>query len=211
VTEKLIAHDYAFRAELLDRSAGNEIEVINYYTKAFDLDTLVKNKIQYAMELAALNKKVKDYSKQAQWLGYVYEKKERKSNVDLFNWGLAHYNAGEYPLADTVFASYSIKYPDNIFGYYWRAQANAAIDTSFLEGLAVPHYMKAIELGEKDKVVNKNMLSKAYGYLGGYEANTRKDYKASLAWFERFLELDPTNADALKYKEILEGWIAEGK
>jgi tetratricopeptide (TPR) repeat protein len=211
VPEKLIAPDYAFRAELLARENGTEQEVINYYTRAFELDTLVKNKIQYAVELASLNKKIKDYSGQAKWLGFVYENKERKSNVDLFNWGLAHYNAGEYPLADTVFSSYTLKYPDNIFGYYWRAQANAAIDTSLSEGLAIPHYIKAIELGEKDKIKNKNMLSKAYGYLGGYEANTRKDYKASLAWFEKFLELDPANTDALKYKEILEGWIAEGK
>jgi hypothetical protein len=55
------------------------------------------------------------------------------------------------------------------------------------------------------------MLGKAYGYLGGYEANTRKDYPASLAWFEKLLQADPENADAKRYIEILKGWIAEGK
>lgn len=39
------------------------------------------------------------------------------------------------------------------------------------------------------------MLLKAYGYLGGYEANVTKDYLASLAWFEKYLELDPDNTD----------------
>ncbi|HRF19435.1 MAG TPA: hypothetical protein PK977_14770, partial [Chitinophagaceae bacterium] len=107
---------------------------------------------------------------QAYWLGKLYQWKDKTNNIDLFNWGLAHYTAAEYLKSDSVFTLYTERYPEDIFGYYWRAQSNAAIDTSLIEGLAVPHYIRVTEIGEKDKEKNKKMLLKAYGYLGGYEA-----------------------------------------
>ena len=175
------------------------------------MDTLTENKVGFAVEMAGICKSMKDYSCQANSLGYVYKNKKNPSNIDLFNWGLAHYNAQEYVHADSVFAKYTREYPENIYGYYWRAQANAAIDTSLSEGLAIPHYLKLIEVGEQNKEVNKQMLAKAYGYLGGYEANTKKDYKVSLEWFRKFLDIAPENEDAKRYVEILEGWVADGK
>ncbi len=212
-TAKIIAPDYEIMARLTATVPGEEQKAVGLYEKAFEIDTLVVNKVKYAEEMAKLDKEMNDYSNQAKWLGYIYENKEDKSNLDLFNWGLAHYNAQEYVKADTVFGRYTAKYPDNIYGYYWRAQVNAAIDTSLTEGLAIPYYEKMIEIGEKDKEngANKKMLIKAYGYLGGYEANTIKDYTASLAWFEKFLEIEPGNADATRYVDILKTWIAEGK
>ena len=53
------------------------------------------------------------------------------------------------------------------------------------------------------------MLLKAYGYLGGYEANIRKDYVQSFMWFEKFLELDGENSDAKRYAETLRKWVDE--
>lgn len=208
---KLIAADYDFRAKLALRLSGDTLKGTGYYIKAFELDSVNANKLKYAIEIAGLYKVLRDYSNQAKWLAAAYRLKERKSNVDLFNWGLAHYNAREYVQADTIFGKYVAEYPDNIYGYYWRAQVNAAIDTSLSEGLAVPYYQKMIEIGERDKAANKKMLMKAYGYLGGYEANTQKNYPASMAWFEKLLQLDPESADAKRYIEILKAWIAEGK
>lgn len=75
---------------------------------------------------------------------------ERKTNnIDLFNWGLAHYRAKEYLQTDSVFGLYTTRYPEDIYGYYWRAQASAAIDTSMTNALAIPYYNKVVEIGEK--------------------------------------------------------------
>ena len=63
----------------------------------------------------------------------------------------------------------------------------------------------------KNKDANKAMLLKAYGYLGGYEANTTKNYERSLDWFQRFRELDEQNEDINRYIGILEKWIEEAK
>jgi tetratricopeptide (TPR) repeat protein len=210
-TARLIAPDFELRARLTEKIGGDTLQAIGYYKKAFELDSLLKNKIKYAEEISNLYKSIEDYKNQAKWLGYLYNSKERKSNLDLFSWGIAHYKAGEYTLTDTVFAQYAAMYPDNIYGYYWRAQANAAMDTSLSEGLAIPYYHQMIAIGEKDVATNKKMLIKAYGYLAGYEANANKNYQASVSWFEKLLAIDPSDADALRNKEILEKWIAEGK
>jgi hypothetical protein len=84
------------------------------------------------------------------------------------------------------------------------------MDTSMTDSLAVPFYYKVVEIGEKNKEVNKKMLLKAYGYLGGYEANITKNYLASLGWFERYFSIEE-NAEIAQYIEMLRKWIAEKK
>lgn len=208
---KLIAADFELKAILTEAQPGAEKGAIEYYSIAAEMDTLVANKIKYATAIVKLARKADMASKQAYWLGKLYQWKEKTNNIDLFNWGLAHYTAAEYLQSDSVFTLYTERYPEDIFGYYWRAQANAAIDTALIDGLAVPHYIKVTEIGEKDKEKHRKMLLKAYGYLGGYEANIRKDYVQSLVWFEKYLELDSENADAKRYAETLRKWIKEQK
>ncbi len=208
---KVIAADFLIRAQLTENIPGQEEGAISYYSIAAEMDTIIANKAQYAVAIAGLYKRKEDHSKQAQWLGKAYEWKEKPNNIDLFNWGLAHYMASEFLLTDSVFAIYTTRYPEDIYGHYWRAQANASIDTAMADSLAIPFYYKVIEIGEKNKEGNKKMLLKAYGYLGGYEANITKNYPASLAWFEKYQELDKENADIAKYIEMLNKWIAEKK
>jgi TolA-binding protein len=207
---KTIAADFQFVAQLTERMEGQEEAAISYYTIAADMDTVTANKAGYAAAIAELYKKKDDDAKQAIWLGKVYEWKEKTNNVDLFNWGLAHYMAKDYRMTDSVFSLYTGRYPNDIYGYYWRAQSNAAIDTSMADSLAVPWYHKVVEIGEQNKEANKKMLLKAYGYLGGFEANITKDYSKSLEWFEKYNALEE-NADVSKYIEMLHKWIAGKK
>jgi tetratricopeptide (TPR) repeat protein len=166
-------------------------------------DTL--EKLGYEKKLAGLCKKDKDYAGQALWLGRYYAGNIKATNLDLFNWGLANYEAGEYPAADSVFGVYEGKYPDQDFGYYWRARTDAAIDTAMATGMAIPQYMKLIELDGKDstKATNRKHLVEAYGYIAAYKANTQKDYAGAIDYFGRLLALDPGNADAARYVGIL--------
>lgn len=208
---KFIAADFEMKAILTAAQQGAESAAIDYYSIAAEMDTLTANKVKYAEAIVGLAKNVNNSSKQALWLGKLYQWKQKTNNIDLFNWGLAHYTASEYLQSDSVFTLYTEKYPADVFGHYWRAQVNAAVDTSLSLGSAIPHYLKVVEIGEQDKDKNKKMLLKAYGYLGGYETNTRKDYVQSLRWFEKYLELDSENADAKRYAETLRKWIEEQK
>jgi hypothetical protein len=210
-SSKWLSHDFDFMARLASHEPGNEKQVADYYTKAIARDSVIENKLKWAILAADLYKKLEDYSSQSDWLGAVYQWKENHTNVDLFNWGVAAYNAKQYPRSDSLFTKYTVEYPDNIFGYYWRAQVNAAIDTSMTLALAIPHYQKVVEIGETDKEKHKRMLVKAYGYLGGYEANITKNYPRSLEWFEKYLLLDNANTNIQGYVALLKKWIAEGK
>jgi len=108
-------------------------------------------------------------------------------------------------MADSIFGLYETKYPEQDFGYYWRARSDVAIDTAMQTGMAIPHYEKLIAIAEKDTVnkTNRKHLVESYGYIAAYKANTEKDYAGAIGNFEKLLELDPTNSDARKYVGIL--------
>jgi tetratricopeptide (TPR) repeat protein len=204
---QFVAKDYELRANLLQKFAGREQEAIADLEKAIAMDTLAAHKADYMADLAAIYKKSGDKNKEAYWLGQLYQTKESPTNLDLYYWGLAHYSAQEYPQADTVFGLYTEKYPEHIHGFYWRAKSNALIDTSMELGLAIPYYQKMIELAAVDSIKNKSLLIQAYGYIGAYEANVKKDFEEALVHFGKILELDPGNADAIRYSDILKKWV----
>lgn len=204
---QLLAKDFELRAKLLQKFPGNEEKVMADLVKAVEMDTLAANKADYIARLTTLHKEMGNRSQEAYWLGKLYEVKENATNLDLYNWGLAHYSAQEFPKADSVFALYTEKYPEHIHGYYWRAKSNALIDTTMEQGLAVPHYQKVIELAAADSIKNKSLLIQAYGYVGAYQANVEKDFEEALVQFGKILELDPQNADATRYSDILKKWV----
>lgn len=208
--QKIIAADFQLIAQLTERIAGQEEAAISYYSRATELDTVRANKAMYAASIASLYKKTGNKASEAEWLGKYFEWKDRAGNVDLFNWGLALYMAKDYPGTDSVFTLYTDRYPEDIYGYYWRAQANAAIDTAMADSLAIPFYRKVVNIGETDKEKHKKMLLKAYGYLGGFEANITTNYEASLAWFEKYIAIEESET-ILKYIDILRKRIEEKK
>ncbi len=199
-----VVKDYETMGEIYDMLDKPD-SAVAYYVKAGNLE---KDSVQhraYAKKLAGLYKKQKDFSNQALWLGKYYEGNPKATNLDLFNWGLAWYMAQEYPMADSIFGLYETKYPEQEFGYYWRARSDVAIDTAMQTGMAIPHYEKLIAIAEKDTVnkTNRKHLIEAYGYIAAYKANTQKDYTGAIDYFEKLLELDPDNADARRYIGIL--------
>ena len=199
-----VVKDYETMGEIYDM-LNKPDSAVTYYVKA---GTLEKDSVQhraFAKKLAELYKKQKDYSNQAIWLGTYYEGNTKASNLDLFNWGLACYMAKEYPAADSVFGLYEAKYPEQDFGYYWRARSDAAIDTAMETGMAVPHYLKLIDIAGKDTAnrTNRKHLIESYGYIAAYKANTQKDYAGAIDYFGKLLELDPANTDARRYIEII--------
>lgn len=199
-----VVKDYSTMGEIY-ASLGQADSAAAYFVKASGMEKDSTQRTEYAKKLAGLYKEQKDYANQALWLGRYYTGNTKATNLDLFNWGLAHYMAKEYPAADSVFGLYETKYPDQDFGYYWRARSDAAIDTAMTTGMAIPQYMKLIEIDAKDSTnkTNRKHLIEAYGYIAAYKANTEKDYAGSIDYFERLLGLDPGNSDAQRYIAIL--------
>lgn len=201
-----VMKDYETMAYLYSRIAGKKDSAVRYFKKALALATSPATKIIYYKQLANLTTELNDHAAAAYWLGQIYCSDPGATNVTLFNWGLAAYKAQDYQQADSVFGLYTAKYADQGYGYFWRARSNAAIDTTMEYGLAVPHYLKLIEVIESDTLTdtNKKWLQEAYGYLASYEANTQKDYTQAIDLFEKILEIDPANTQVQRNIEILE-------
>jgi tetratricopeptide (TPR) repeat protein len=201
----LIPKDFESMANMYGRFPGKEDSAAYFFSKVIKMEKDTALKINYYKTMADLYKKMNDHQNQSLWLGRYYQSNPKAGNVDLFNWGMASYLAGNYPLADSAFTLYSEKYPDQTYGYYWKARADIAIDTTMELALAVPSYKQVIKLSVGDSTghCNKKWLIEAYGYLAAYEANTEKNYAQAMEYLENLLVQDPGNLSAKKYIEIL--------
>lgn len=209
--EAFMAKDYELKARLLEKLGTDKMEAINWYKKALALESDQQSKLNYMITLAELQKENGNAEREALWRGKIFETKIKPNNVDIFKWGVALYKAENYLKADSVFAIYSSKFPDQVYGYLWRARCNAQLDSSMENGLAVPYYEKLIEVASVDSIKNKDNLVRAYGYLAAYEANIAKDYQSALLYFDHLLALNPENQEAIKSAEVIRGWIESEK
>jgi tetratricopeptide (TPR) repeat protein len=199
----VVAKDYLLKARLLEQLEDDKSGAIEWYRKAIAAEADNKEKVTYMLSLANLQKELGNDEREAIWREAIFTNKEKPSNVDLYNWGMALYNARNFTRADSIFALYEEKYPGQVYGSLMRARSNALIDTAMQLGLAVPHYQRLISIAVKDSIKNKSLLLKAFAYLGTYEANIKKDYEAALGYFTNMLVYEPANEDALKYTAIL--------
>ena len=216
VDSNFVPKDFETMATFYDAIPGKEDSAIVYYLKTVDYSKDPKTLYSYYKKLSDLYKGRKDYANQAKWMGKYYLSNEKATNIDLFNWGIATIKAEDYVQADTVFGLYIQKYPEQAFGYYWRARANAALDSTMEKGLAIPWYTRLINIIEKDSAnagnkTNKKWLIEGYGYLAAYETNVAKDYKTAIEHLQKILQLDPGNKDAQQYLTVLEKKVASGR
>lgn len=203
-----VVKDYELMADLYNAIPGKEDSALVFYQTAVTKITDSAALYTYYKKLSDLYKAKKDNANQAIWLGKYYTNNAKATNIDLFNWGIAHFKAEQYEQADTVFGIYINKYPEQSFGYYWRARANSLKDSAMEKGLAVEHYNTLIDVLEKDSAhttpTTKKWLVEAYGYVAAYETNQEKDYADAIGHLQKILEIDPANKDAQNYISILE-------
>jgi tetratricopeptide (TPR) repeat protein len=207
----IIGRDYLTMGDLLAATPGKDSLAMGYYEKGVNMEKDSSVLYRYYRKLIDFAGDQKDFAAQAKWAEKYYEGNPKATNVDLFNWGLANFRAENYVAADSVFGLYVSKYPDQSYGYYWQAKSKALQDPGMKEGTAVPTYEKLITVLEKDttNVNYKKWLVEAYSYLAAYKTNTEKDYAGAVSYFEKVLDLDPTNADAKKYIAMLERSLAD--
>lgn len=207
-TTEILPTDYEELAKINAKIPGMEQEVFANYDKAIAMDTTRENKIKLIQNAALLAKNTGNRSAEAEWLGKAYAMEKEPSARDLYNWAYAHYQAGNYPQADSLFCGdYVTKYPDQIYGYLWCARAKQAQDTTMEQGLAVDAYkllaQKAVEL---DTTADKQFLPYAKNanfYLVSYYNDIAREKDTAIHYIEEVLKLDPTDENALNVKKIL--------
>lgn len=215
----VVPADYEERAHIKGKAADTAtiLSAFDDYKKAIDLDTLAENKAKYAAEAGALAKKINNKPAMAQVAAIVYATKKNPTNTDLYAWGMANYQAGNYKTADSIFCGvYEAKYPTEIYGYLWCARSKVAQDDSVgSNGYAVEAYQKLAEVargmdstakaaGSADSIKYKVQVVNSYSQLAGYYNNIKKDKESAMLYLKKILEVDPGNADAQRFISILE-------
>lgn len=215
--EDIVPKDYELLGDIMAGTPGSESKAYAYYEKAMDVDTAQENKASYLQKAVDFAKKQGDKQATAYWLEKQYHAKKNPSNVDLYNLGRTFFDAGSegdftyYRKADSVFAAYTAEYPDQAYGYYWRARCNWSIDTSMVNGMANPHFEKFVEVASasKDSVSFRPQIKLAYKYFIGYNIFVKKDYKVAIEFCDKILAIDPADKEAAEYKRQLTGGKAQ--
>lgn len=197
--------DYVELANINAKIPGSEQEAFMNLQTAVTLDTAAEKKVEYITKAAALAKKLGDRKQEAAWLGVAYRMDPKPSQTDLYNWAFASYQAAEYKTADSLFCGvYQTLYPNEIYGYLWCARTRLAMDTAWESGLAAPAYEKLAEMATKiDSVKYRAQILQSYSQLAAYYNNVKKDKDKAIENLRRILQIDPGNADAQKFIDIL--------
>ena len=214
--DALIAADYKFLGKVQSKFPSDSAASIVSYQKAIDLDTVLANKLQIIKDAAADAKASGKKLAYAYWLGVGYPFLKDPNQSDVYNWGFANYSAGNYKTADSIFCGvYETKYPTEVFGYFWCARSKTAEDDSVgSQGLALDANIKFTDIarafdstarvaGTKDSIRWKNQILNAYFALAQYYNDIKKDKETAVMYLRKVLEVDPPNANAPKFIEIL--------
>lgn len=216
--DKFIPGDFEGRAHYEGKAPDSATEVLAFadYEKAIQMDTLAEDKSKFLEEATVLAKKLNNKKAIAELAAIAYTSKKNPTNTDLYNWGIANYQADNYKTADSIFCGiYESKYPDEVYGYLWCWKSKAGQDDSVgSQGIALDAEMKLAEFGRakdsiakaannKDSILYLRYVVDMYSRLAFYYNNTKNDRQQAVYWLRKILEVEPTNADAAKYIEML--------
>jgi Flp pilus assembly protein TadD len=205
--ENIGPNDYASYGKILMEFPGSEAQGEAYIDKAIKMDTIPAQKIKTVTDLAKGFAAKNNFAEAGKWYGKILSLDSSYGKTDLFYAGYNDYRGGNYKSADSVFRLYQQKYPGDILGWYLGGHAAEGIDTSGEQGLAKPLYQKVIEIGDTttDKASVKDKLVPAMRYMVAYFYNIKHNTDSAIVYNNKILEVDPTDATALKTKDALEG------
>ena len=211
-----VPKDYAYLALFESKFAGDSADVIKNYQIAIDKDTSLAGKLDLIKEASDVAKRTGNRTEIAYWLGVGYPLLKNPTQTDLYNWGIANYQASNFKTADSLFCGlYETQFPNEIYGYLWCSRAKAGEDDSLgSNGYAVEAWQKLAQvsrtLDSTAKVANspdsikfKRYAVDSYSRLAFYYNNFKKDKENAIAYLQKILEVDPTNPDAQKYINML--------
>ncbi len=203
--EKLGPRDYFTYAVVLLKFPGNEALAGTFMEKAVTLDSTEIGKVTMLKQVASVFEGRKMFGDAANWYKKIIYAKKDPGKTDIYNAGIGYYRDGYYPAAIEMFNLYAQKFPEDIFGYYYKGASQAGIDTLMATDSAYQTYTKAVAIGEaypdKSKIIT--LLKGSYRYLIIYAANKLKNKELALGYTDKALLVDPADAELLGFKESI--------
>lgn len=209
--DSIIGQDYTTYAKLLLENK-QYTEAAKNYVSAYSLD---ETKINLLKEAAKAYENAKDVPNAIKYYKIIAEKPNSELS-DLFMLGRTYYISATDETntdtilktqylneADAVFKTVSERMPDNYMGYFWRARTNTALDPESTQGLAKPHYEKALELMLPQIDKRKNDILEVYRYMTAYYY-AKNDIPGVKTYLNKILEVDAQNDFAIQTLKALD-------
>lgn len=202
---KLGSRDYETYAKVLLMFPGNEALAGTFLEKAVELDSSEAGKAALLSSVAKSLEAQKKYYDAANWYKKIVYLKKVPGKTDIYNAGIGYYRDGYYPAAIEMFNMYQQKFPEDIFGYYYKGASQAGMDTLMVTDSAYVTYQRAVAVGEAypDKARIMTLIKGSYRYLVIYAANKLKNKELALSYVDKALILDPADAEFLAFKESI--------
>jgi tetratricopeptide (TPR) repeat protein len=203
-TDNITVHNYRTLAIAYD-STGNYDNAKQTWLMAADAETDATRKWFYYKQASEMAGKMKDKTGKAVILQMGIDQNAASGTLAYFDCGIAWYEAADYNKSIAAFTGYMQKSPTNWRGSLWLARNHAILDSTMLTGVAGPFYEKALELADNSTadIMAGAIKVQAYMYLFALNINLKKDKKTALAYLDKALSIEPDNAVAKKYKEML--------
>ena len=200
--DKILPDDYSYQSKIMIAD-NHSAEAIVVLQKAIAAQTDPAKKRDLMSDLVVAYTAQRDY-KQAAIMQRQITAAPGSDLTDQFRLGLADIRADEFTRADSVFNIINTAKPDYIPAYQYRARANAGLDPESTKGLAKPYYEKYLTMAAADPTKYQSGIVEANGYLGYYNLK-QNDKAAATTYYQKVLELDPTNQDAINAMKIIKG------
>lgn len=186
----------------LKHVAGAQQNAITYLQKAMAMDTVKANVMTYYDSIASAYKAMNMPAERYDYLKKSAAVNPKMSNADIYNLGMAAMDAKDFTVADSMFATYRQKYPDQALGYSLAIKSTQLEDSTGAKSVGpINDYITFLS---KDTAKNKQVIAYYHAVLGGYYANTAKDVDQAIAEFEKAVAMDPTNAQYPAYLQQLQ-------
>jgi Flp pilus assembly protein TadD len=210
--DKIGPTDYSTYGKILMQFPGEEAQGESFIEKGLALDTIPAQKVKTITDIAKSFAAKNNFAEAGKWYGKILGVDTNYNKTDLYYAGYNDLRAGNFTTADSVFKLYQKKYPSDVYGWYLGARAEEGIDTA-QTGLAKPLYEKVISIGDttQDKASIKPFVIPAYRYMLAYYYNTLHNTDSAIVYNNKILEVDPTDATALKTKDALEAVVKQQK
>ena len=187
--DKILPTDYEFAARFYAKTAGNEMQSINYYTQAAELATDKNDKIGFINSAAKLAADAKLFAEQVKQLTKLSAIKGAMQENDYYSLSKAAIDAKEWVMADSLSKAYTTAFPEKPQGYGFRVLIAKAMDTDTSKGLAIEPINQYNELLLKDAEKNKKAIYSNYYYLLIYYAQKAGDIKTAIDITNKMMEL----------------------
>ncbi len=206
--EEILGTDYIIRAQACGR---NNPELIRR-----DIVIAVQRDSVLSRQLNVLNEAIDDakasnqrvFEAELRMLSYQLRYQRNPSYAsptELITYmAVPFYFGGAYQRADSISQAYSRMVPDSIYGYYWSALAQQAVDTGTnQQGISIANYQKVLDIALTDTLRYKTQGLKAASSLAIYYFNVKKDLPAAKQYAEKGLTFDATNANLQNILRVL--------